>query len=100
MKALVSAFLLMSVLAPLSFAASDCEHTCCDKFSGRWDDDFDDCKSYKDGFETCVSDCEGAIWARQQHPDISEGGTHYSCKYPPAILAAIAACALLVSRKA
>lgn len=80
---------------PLAFAGSNCEHSCCDEFSGRWDDDFDDCKSFKDGYETCVSDCEGALWAAQQHPDIAEGGTHYECKMGAILLAVIAGAVLL-----
>ncbi|MFH0737671.1 MAG: hypothetical protein V1827_03220 [Candidatus Micrarchaeota archaeon] len=72
--------LLISAFATLAFSASDCEHTCCRTFSGSWDDDFDDCKHPKEGFDTCLSDCEAAVWAaRPQGPDTTDG-EHYSCK--------------------
>lgn len=90
--------IIASVLPSISFAASDCEHTCCQTYDGRWDDDFDDCKSAKEGFETCVSDCEAAVWAnRPQGPDTT-GGTQYNCKYP-AILVMIGIGTLLIERK-
>ena len=94
---LLALFLIFSV-APLAFAASDCEHTCCTKFSGSWDDDFDDCKHPKEGFDTCLSDCEAAVWAnRPQGPDTT-GGEHYSCKYPFIVFSLLCAAVLLSGR--
>ncbi|MFH0884602.1 MAG: hypothetical protein V1861_02740 [Candidatus Micrarchaeota archaeon] len=37
MKMAILCILALSAIAPLAFAASDCEHTCCDKFNGSWD---------------------------------------------------------------
>jgi len=72
--------LFLLFLSPIAFAASDCEHTCCTKFNGSWDEDFDDCKHPAEGFDTCLSDCEAAVWAaRPQGPDTT-GGSHYGCK--------------------
>lgn len=98
MKAL-SAFLILFFATPIVFAASDCEHTCCDKYNGRWDDDFDDCKGGAEGFDTCMSECEAAnynYWA-QQGPDTT-GGTHYECKVG-FILLALGVSAVLIARK-
>jgi len=97
MKAL-PAFLILFFATPFVFAASDCEHTCCDKHNGWWDDDFDDCKSTTEGYDTCVSDCEGAIWANQQHPDTT-GGTHYECK-AGFILLSLGVAAVMIARRA
>jgi hypothetical protein len=81
------AFVLAVVLAsftymiPIVHAASDCEHTCCRTFSGSWDDDFDNCRSYKDGFDACVSECEAKVWAaRPQGPGPASPENTYSCK--------------------
>ncbi len=79
-RILVSLVFLFSFI-PLSHAASDCEHTCCQKFSGSWDDTFDDCKHPKTGFDTCVSDCEAAVWAaRPQGPGPASPENTYTCK--------------------
>ena len=93
---LISVIFVMG-LVPLSFAASDCEHTCCYDFNGGWDDDFDQCSGGDAGFSTCVSDCEAANYAysAQQGPDTSEG-THYTCCCSTAfLLAALGAAAFL-----
>jgi hypothetical protein len=72
MKTIILFILIALGIVPLASAASDCEHTCCDKFSGSWDDDFDDCKHAKTGFDTCVSDCEAQVYAnRPQMGDTS-----------------------------
>jgi hypothetical protein len=98
MKAL-PAFLILFFAMPMAFAASDCEHTCCDKHNGWWDDDFDDCKQANAGFDTCLSDCEAAVWAaRPQGPDTT-GGTHYECK-AGFILLALGVSAALIAGKA
>jgi len=72
-------FLFLAASIPAAFAASDCEHSCCYKFNGNWDDDFDDCKHPQGGFDACVSECESAIWDNLPQPDTT-GGTHYECK--------------------
>lgn len=91
--------LLASVFPTVSFAASDCEHTCCRTYDGSWDDDFDDCRSPKAGFETCVSDCEAQVWANQpQGPGPASPENTYSCKFP-AILVFITVGTLLIERK-
>jgi len=97
MKALPALLILFSFM-PIAYAASDCEHTCCDRYNGWWDDDFDDCKSTDDGYDTCVSDCEGAIWANRPPIDTT-GGTHYECKVG-AILLALTAAVVIIARKA
>jgi len=89
--------ILASVLPSLSFAASDCEHTCCNQYYGSWDDDFDQCSGGDEGFSTCVSDCEAANYAysAQQGPDTSDG-THYTCCCSTTfLLAAVGAMAFL-----
>jgi len=80
MKALPILLFLFS-FSPVAFAASDCEHTCCTEFNGSWDDDFDDCKHPAQGFDTCLSDCEAAVWAaRPQGPGPADPEHTYSCK--------------------
>jgi hypothetical protein len=99
MRAIILSILLLSAFIPLAHAASDCEHTCCRTYSGSWDDDFDDCRSPKTGFDTCVSDCEAQVWAnRPQGPGPASPENTYNCKYP-AILAMIGVGALLIERK-
>ncbi len=91
--------LLVTVFPSVSFAASDCAHSCCRTYDGSWDDDFDDCKSAKTGFDTCVSDCEAAVYAnRPQGPGPASPENTYSCKFP-AILAMIGVGALLMERR-
>jgi len=97
-KTLLIIFTILSAV-PLSFAASDCEHTCCQTYDGSWDDDFDDCKSAKPGFDSCVSACEARVWeSMPQGPGPASPENTYSCKYP-AILAMIGVGALLMERK-
>jgi hypothetical protein len=97
MKALPVLFILF-LFAPLAFAASDCEHTCCDRFNGSWDEDFDDCKHPAEGFDTCLSDCEAAVWAaRPQGPGPASPENTYSCKVG-AILATIAVVAFIARK--
>ncbi len=96
MKPIIAALALLSFSMAV-FAASDCEHTCCREYSGWWDDDFDDCKGTKDGYDACVSECEAAIWENRPQIDTS-GGTHYECKVPLILLSLIGA-AVFLSRR-
>jgi hypothetical protein len=92
----LSLFFLIAVASGIAFAASDCEHSCCYKFNGYWDEDFDDCKSADAGYDTCVSDCESAIWDNLPQPDTS-GGTHYECKVG-FVLLAVLGCAVFIQQ--
>jgi hypothetical protein len=96
MKALVIMLLLASSFAPLAFAASDCEHTCCQSHNASWDNDFDDCLHPKGDYDTCVSQCDAknaALWPVE--PDQSKT-VHYNCG-TGAILFAVAGIAVLAS---
>jgi len=92
MKRVFLALLFFLSFAPLAFAATDCEHSCCRTYDGTWDDDFDDCLHPKTGFDTCVSDCEARVWAsRPQGPGPASPENTYTCKVGfiiPAVLAA------------
>lgn len=99
----VSLFCAIALLffVPVSYAASDCEHTCCRAYSGSWDDDFDDCRSPKDGFDACVSECEARVWNSQpQGPGEipPENVHHYSCGGTEFILAFAVAGALFLKK--
>lgn len=99
MKTVLLGLFVLMALVPISFAATDCEKTCCQTYDGRWDDDFDDCKSYKPGYDSCVSACEAKVWeSMPQGPGPASPENTYTCKYP-AILAMIGIGALLVGRK-
>ena len=87
MKNLMLALILVSLLAPLAFAASDCAHTCC---SGGWDDDFDDCLSPDDGYDACTSECEARAYAAGPTPPDTTNATHYTCCSTAFVLAAFA----------
>lgn len=88
MKRIVSAVVLIAFLAPAAFAASDCAHTCCRTYSGAWDDDFDNCRHPKDGYDQCKSDCEARAIANSGlvHPDTTNA-EHYSCSVGLVLLA-------------
>jgi|GEM_PF-6052684 len=92
LRQLLFILLLVMSFAPLAFAATDCAKNCCQKFSGTWDYDFDDCLHPKAGFDTCNSDCEAAVWAsRPQGPAPASPENTYTCKVGfiiPAVLAA------------
>ena len=101
MKSVLFCLAMLMVFSPLVYAASDCEHSCCQKFSGSWDDDFDDCKHPKEGFDTCLSDCEAAVWAaRPQGPGPAdpENTYTYKCGGTEFILASAFAGALFLKK--
>jgi len=98
MKSLQVFLILALLLSPLVFSASDCEHSCCTKFSGSWDDDFDDCKHPKTGFDTCLSDCEASVWAaRPQGPAVDENtpSYHVNCTPTFVLVSLVAGAAIL-----
>ena len=90
--------LFILFLAALSYAASDCEHTCCSQYSGSWDDDFDDCKHPKDGFDTCVSDCEARVWAARPQGPVVDPENTYTCKVGAILLSLVGGAAFLKAR--
>jgi hypothetical protein len=83
MKSILFGLAMLMVFALPVYAASDCEHTCCYQYNGNWDDDFDDCGgSPAEGFDTCVSDCEAAVWNSMPQgpgPASPENTYHYEC---------------------
>lgn len=85
--------LLVLLLGPLAFAASDCEHTCCRTYNGNWDTDFDDCRHPQTGFDGCVTKCEADARAGWPQPPDTTGGEHYSCKVGFVMLAVLGAAA-------
>ena len=100
MKNILLAILLLSVLAPLARAASDCAHTCCRTYNGSWDKDFDDCRAPAGGggFDQCVSQCEAQVAASGPHgPGPASPENTYNCKVG-AILATIAVGAFLMGK--
>jgi hypothetical protein len=101
MKIILLSLLVLSVIVPLSFAASDCAHTCCRTYDGSWDDDFDDCRSPKTGYDSCVSTCEANVYAnRPQMGDTSNYPTTVvHCCGSPFILATVLAGAAFVMKK-
>jgi len=92
MKKLLLCLVILSSIAPLAFAASDCEHTCCRQWNASWDDDFDNCRHPKAGYDNCVAECDARVWAaRPQGPGPASPENTYTCKMGfilPFILAA------------
>jgi hypothetical protein len=99
MKTLIIGLLLIMGMIPLAHAATDCEKNCCRTYDGSWDEDFDDCRQPKTGFDTCVSDCEAAVWAaRPQGPGPASPENTYHCKVG-AILLSVCVATVLMAKK-
>jgi len=90
--------LLLLSFAPIAFAASDCEHTCCDTYNGRWDDDFDNCANPQTGFDSCVSECEARVRAAGPQPINTTGFQkyEYKCGSSAILLAALVGVAVFM----
>ncbi len=99
MQHMALAALILLAWLPLSFAATDCEKSCCRTYSGSWDDTFDDCLHPNAGFDKCNTDCEAAVYAaRPQGPAPASPENTYTCKMG-FVLASVLAGAFVMGRK-
>jgi len=89
MKIAIFGIMLLAALAPVAFAQTWCEESCCDESGGSWDSDYEMCDSPGGSYYTCLDDyCSSSASSSGSSGNVSCCGSGF-------ILGAVGATAFL-----
>jgi len=91
MKMAILCILALAAIAPLAFAQTWCEQSCCEENDGSWDSEYEYCTGADSSYYTCLDDyCSSSTY------DTGTGGSsNVSCCGSGFILAAVGGVAFI-----